>query len=80
MKIIGVDGRLYTRDRLEDAIAAARESSRPITLLYVVDDDIRTATVEYHGGERYPHLTRDDSKPDYLDDLIKAHWSGHQAG
>ena len=26
MKIIGVDGRLYTRDRLEDAIAAAKES------------------------------------------------------
>jgi predicted metalloprotease with PDZ domain len=76
MKIIGVDGRLYTRDRLEDAIAAAKESSAPITLLYVVDDDIRTATVEYHGGARYPHLTRDDSKPDYLDDLIKAHSSG----
>lgn len=76
MKIIGVDGRLYTRDRLEDAIASAKESSAPITLLYVVDDDIRTATVEYHGGARYPHLTRDDSKPDYLDDLIKAHSSG----
>lgn len=76
MKVIGVDGRLYTRDRLEDAITAAKESSKPITLLYVVDDDIHTATVEYHGGERYPHLTRDDSKPDYLDELIKAHAAG----
>jgi len=27
---------------------------------------------DYHQGARYPHLTRDDSKPDYLDDLIKA--------
>jgi len=76
MKVIGVDGRLYTRDRLEDAIAAAKEGSQPITLLYVVDDDIRTAKVEYHGGERFPHLTRDEAKPDYLDDLIKAHSSG----
>ena len=76
MKILGVDGRLYTRDRLEDAIAAAKGTSTPITLLYVVDDDIRTATIEYHGGERFPHLTRDDSKPDYLDDLIKARSSG----
>ena len=76
MKVIGVDGRLYTRERLEDAIAAAKESSTPITLLYVVDDDIRTATIDYHGGARYPHLTRDDSKPDTLDDLIKAHSSG----
>ncbi|HXE54817.1 MAG TPA: hypothetical protein VN541_17485, partial [Tepidisphaeraceae bacterium] len=64
MKILGVDGRLYTRDRLEDAIAAAKGTPTPITLLYVVDDDIRTATIEYHGGERYPHLTRDDLKPD----------------
>jgi nucleotide-binding universal stress UspA family protein len=76
MKIIGVDGRLYTRERLDDAIAAAKETSAPITLLYAVDEDIRTAKVEYHGGERYPHLTRDESKPDYLDDLIKAHWTG----
>jgi len=76
MKILGVDGRLYTRDRLEDAIAAAKGTPTPITLLYVVDDDIRTATIEYHGGERFPHLTRDDSKPDYLDDLIKARSSG----
>ena len=76
MKILGVDGRLYSRDRLEDAIAAAKGTSTPITLLYVVDDDIRTATIEYHGGERFPHLTRDDSKPDYLDDLIKARLSG----
>jgi hypothetical protein len=22
--------------------------------------------VDYHGGERYPHLVRDESKPDLL--------------
>jgi predicted metalloprotease with PDZ domain len=72
MKVIGVNGRVYTHDLLEDAIAAAKGSTQPITLTYVNDDYIRTATIDYHQGARYPHLTRDDSKPDYLDDLIKA--------
>ena len=75
MKVIGVDGRLYTHDLLEDAITAAKDSSEPITLTYVDDDYIHTANVDYHGGIRYPHLTRDDAKPDYLDELIKPHAS-----
>jgi predicted metalloprotease with PDZ domain len=73
MKVIGVNSRVYTHDLLEDAIAAAKDGSQPITLLYVDDDYIRPATINYHGGARYPHLARDESKPDYLDDLIKAH-------
>jgi predicted metalloprotease with PDZ domain len=73
MKVIGVNGRVYTRDGLADAIEAAKDSSAPITLLYVSDDYIQTATVDYHGGPRFPHLTRDEAKPDYLDELIKAH-------
>ena len=73
MKVIGVNGRTYTHDLLEDAItASSKDQSLPITLLYVDDEFIHTATVNYHGGERSPHLVRDDAKPDYLDDLIKA--------
>ncbi len=76
MKVVGVDGRVYTHDLLEDAIKASKDSSAPITLLVVDDDYYRTATIPYHGGERYPHLVRDDSKPDYLDELIKPRKSG----
>jgi hypothetical protein len=71
--VIGVDGRVFTHDRLEDAIKGSSDSSQPIALTYVADDYIHTARVEYHGGERYPHLTREEAKPDYLDELIKAH-------
>lgn len=73
MKIVGVNGRVYTHDLLEDAIKAAKDSSQPITLLVVVDDYYKSCNVDYHGGSRYPHLVRDESKPDYLDDLAKAH-------
>jgi len=72
MKVIGVNGRVYTHDGLEDAIEAAKDGSKPIEMLVVTDDYYKTASVDYHGGARYPHLTRDEGKPDYLDELIKA--------
>ena len=72
MKVIGVNGRVYTHDLLQDAIKEAKGTSKPITLLVVVDDYFQTSTINYHGGERYPHLVREDGKPDYLDEIIKA--------
>jgi len=71
MKIIGVNGRMFTQDLLSDAIKSAKDTSKPITLLLVVDDYFRTCTINYHGGPRYPHLLRDDTRPNYLDELIK---------
>ena len=73
MKVVGVNGRVYTHDVLEDAVKAAEDTSAPITLLVVDDDYYRTANVDYHGGEKFPHLVRDESKPDYLDELIQPH-------
>lgn len=72
MKVIGVNGRMYTHDGLEDAIKGSKNTSQPISLLVVIDDYFRTCNINYHNGERYPHLVRDDAKPDYLDELIKA--------
>jgi predicted metalloprotease with PDZ domain len=71
MKVIGVNGRLYTHDLLEDAIKESKDSSQPISLVVVNDDYINTSTINYHGGARYPHLVRDEQKPDYIGDLIK---------
>jgi predicted metalloprotease with PDZ domain len=71
MKIVGVNGRVYSQDVLSDAIKAAKDTSQPITLLVVADEYFRTCTINYHGGARYPHLVRNDSRPDYLDELIK---------
>lgn len=71
MKIIGVNGRVYSQDVLSDAIKAATDTSQPITLLVVVDDYFRTCKINYHSGPRYPHLVRDGTRADYLDELIK---------
>jgi len=72
MKIVGVNGRVFKPELLEDAIKDAKDSSKPITLLAVVDEYYRTCTINYHDGPRYPHLVREEGKPDYLDELIKA--------
>ncbi|MFZ0278960.1 MAG: M61 family peptidase [Candidatus Sulfotelmatobacter sp.] len=77
MKIIGVNGRLYTPELLSDAIKSAKDTSQPITLLVVVDDYFRTCTVTYRDGARYPHLVRDGDRPDYLDELIKPQIASH---
>jgi predicted metalloprotease with PDZ domain len=67
MKIAGVNDHIYTHDVLEDAV----KSQQPITLLVIADDYYRTFTVDYNGGPKYPHLERQEGKPDLLDELIK---------
>lgn len=71
MKILAVNGRLYNHDLLIDAIKAAKDTTDPITLLVVNDEYVKTATVNYHGGERFPHLVRNTAVPDGMADLIK---------
>ena len=71
MKVVGVNGRLFSQDLLEQAIKEAKVSTQPSTLLVLSDEYYRTCTINYHGGPRYPHLVRVDDKPDSLDDLIK---------
>jgi hypothetical protein len=34
-------------------------------------DFFKTYALDYHGGEKYPHLVRDASKPDILSEIIK---------
>jgi predicted metalloprotease with PDZ domain len=72
MKIAGVNGRVYSHDLLDDAITAAKDKGEPITLLAIADEYFRTFTIDYRGGAKYPHLVREELKPDLLDELIKA--------
>lgn len=71
MKVIGVNGRVYTPALLDDAVIASATTTNPIELLVTNDDYYRTGLVDYHGGPKSPGLERDPSKPDYLDQLLK---------
>jgi predicted metalloprotease with PDZ domain len=72
MKLIAVNGRKFSAEVLRDAIKAAKNSTAPIELLVENSDYFKTYKLDYHGGERYPHLVRDESKPDLLTDILKA--------
>jgi predicted metalloprotease with PDZ domain len=70
MKLIAVNGRRWTPDRLREALKASRGNATPIELLVENGDYFRTARLDYHGGERYPHLERDPARPDLLTAII----------
>jgi predicted metalloprotease with PDZ domain len=71
MRLLAINGRRFTADLLRDALAGAKASSAPIELIAENGDFFRTYRVDYHGGERYPHLERDPRKPDLLSAIIK---------
>jgi predicted metalloprotease with PDZ domain len=57
MHLVAVNGRRWSPDILRAAIRAAKNSTEPIELLLENDDYFRVFSLDYHGGERYPHLT-----------------------
>lgn len=72
MKVVAVNGRRFSPEILRDTIKAAKTGSAPIELLVENTDYYKTYKLDYHGGETYPHLVRDESKPDLLSDILKA--------
>ena len=72
MKIIAVNGRHFSPDVLRDAIKNSKNTTAPIELLVENADYYQTFKIDYHNGETYPHLVRNDSKPDLLTEILKA--------
>lgn len=69
--LLAVNGRKYTPDILHDALQESKSSKTPLELLVSTGDFYKTHALDYHGGERYAHLARDESKPDVLSDILK---------
>jgi predicted metalloprotease with PDZ domain len=70
VKLIAVDNRQYSSTLLRETIQAATKNSTPIELLIKSGDFYKAYRVDYHGGERYPHLVRNESEPDMLAQII----------
>ena len=71
MKLVAVNGRRFSPEILRDAVKATKNNA-PLELLIENTDYYKTYKIDYHGGEKYPHLVRDDSKPDLLTEILKA--------
>jgi predicted metalloprotease with PDZ domain len=73
MKVLAVNGRRFSSEVLQDALKAGKNGSEPLELLVENTEYYKTFKIDYHGGEKYPHLVRDEGKPDTLSEIIKAH-------
>jgi len=72
MNLVAVNGRKYTPEVLDAAIVEAQKTHQPIALLVETDEFYRTLSVPYFDGPRYPHLTRIESTPDTLTQVLKS--------
>ena len=73
MKLVAVNGRKFSKEVLGDALRAGKNSSAPLELLVENTEYYKTYKLDYHDGEKFPHLVRDETKPDLLSDIIKPH-------
>lgn len=71
MKVLGVNGKKYSTNRLRDAIAES-VTTKKIEFLLEDGEDFRTVVVPYGGGLRYLELTRVEGRPDVLGDMLKS--------
>ncbi|MGH9477809.1 MAG: M61 family peptidase [Terriglobales bacterium] len=78
MRMVGVNGRVYTRALLDDAVITSAQRSSPIALMVINDDYYKTALVDYHGGPVAPRLERNPGQPDYLDQFLQPLAGGAQ--
>ncbi len=81
MKIASVNGVQFSQQALTDAIHDARKATgRPSPSWRKTLASTRTYEIQYHGGDRYPHLERDPAQPDLLGDDTVRPLTGTAAG
>jgi predicted metalloprotease with PDZ domain len=68
VKLVAVNGRRFSKDVLRDAIRAS--SDQPIELLIENGEFFASYRLDYSGGPRYPHLVRDEARPDLLTAIV----------
>ena len=71
MRIVAVNGRRFSPRVLLDALRAGMDSKAPLELLVENTEYYKTVSLDYHDGPRYPHLVRDQSRPDLLADILQ---------
>ncbi len=71
MHLVGVNGRKWSPELLHNAIELAKDGKEPIELLVENADYFKTCRIDYHGGERYPHLEPINGKTDVLGEIAR---------
>ena len=75
MKVVAVNGRRYSKERIREAVEASREAAQGIELLVENGEYIKTYPVDYKDGAKYPRLERIPGTKDLLSQIIESHTS-----
>jgi len=73
MRIVSVNDTEFSGEALREAITAAEKVSSPITMVVEDRGVKKNYSLNYHKGNRYPHLARDTTKADILFKIVKSH-------
>jgi hypothetical protein len=73
VKLIAVNNREFTPTVLREVVAKTSSDQKPLELMIKTGEYFEVHRVDYHGGERYPHLVRDAAVPDLLSQIIAPH-------
>jgi predicted metalloprotease with PDZ domain len=72
MKVVAVNTRRFSSQVLRTALAGTKKGDGGVQLLVENGDYFQTYPLDYKGGEKYPHLERDESvKADLIGDILK---------
>ena len=71
-QILAVNGLAYSGEILTDAVRAAQAGKAPIELILKNGERFFTASIDYKGGLRYPHLEKVGTGAALLDDIFTA--------
>jgi len=70
MTLLAVNSKKFNHHWLRDALGESKGAAAPLELLARSGEFFRVYPVDYHGGERYPILARDETKPDLLAKIL----------
>jgi predicted metalloprotease with PDZ domain len=66
MKIVAVNGRRFSVDEMTRALTLSQTATTPLQLIVENASYFKVVSVNYHGGLRYPHLSRTTGMADVL--------------
>lgn len=70
-RVLAVNGRQFSIEELNKALAESKKQTGTIILLVSNAGFVESHEIDYHGGLRYPHLVRNETVRDYLDEVLK---------
>ncbi|MFL6350311.1 MAG: M61 family metallopeptidase [Bryobacteraceae bacterium] len=70
MKLVAINGRRASDDLVRQAIRESKGSTQALELIVDHDGFFKVFKIDYHDGERYPHLSRVTSGRAFLNDIL----------